>query len=73
MSIAAVKRRSSMPKATIEQVEIGGRVCISYMRGDAKKFRELSLAYEKKFPPRARRPSDESAVDAVRAIRDGRN
>ena len=42
-----------MPKATIRQVETGGRVCISYLRGDAKKFRELSLAYEKKFPPRA--------------------
>ena len=47
------KKRSSMPKATIRQVETGGRVCISYLRGDAKKFRELSLAYEKKFPPRA--------------------
>ncbi len=47
MSIAAVKKSSVTPKAKIEQVEIGGRVCISYMRGDAKKFRELSLEFEK--------------------------
>lgn len=47
MSIATVKKRVSAPKAKIEQVEIGGRVCISYLRGDAKKFRELSLEFEK--------------------------
>ena len=58
MPATTLKKRASAPPVKIEKIEIGGRVCVVYQRGDAKKFRELSLEHEKKFPRRARRPSD---------------
>ena len=72
VTVANLKKQATAPAFKLEQIEVGGKVCAVYTRGDAARFRELGREFDKKFPRRARRASEESAVEAVRAIRDGR-
>lgn len=72
MTVANTKKQVPAPAVKIEQIQVGGKVCVVYTTGNAARFRELGREFEKKFPRRARRTRGESAVEAVRAIRDGR-
>ena len=72
MTVANFKKPISAPPVKIEQINVGGKPCVVYSTGNAARFRELGREFEKKFPRRSGRASGESAVEAVRAIRDGR-
>lgn len=62
----------SAPPVRVQQVEMGGRTCVVYTRGDADSFRAMGADFDKRFPRRTRRAGELSAAESVRALRDGR-
>ena len=72
MTAANLKKKIFAPPVKLEQTGVDGKLCLVYSTGNAARFRALGRDFEKTFPRRTGAVAGESAVEAVRAIRDGR-
>lgn len=64
--------KKSAPPLKVQHVEIGGRTCVVYTRGDSDAFRAMSAEFDKRFPRRKRRAGELNAAQSIRVLRDSR-